>query len=257
MRSGARRTGLARVVALVGAAGIAVAAPAAAQEEEPATEAVVPAEAIPLRDSLRAAVERLAELERGLLRAMQAGDTARLSGIGDRRQTVQTALDSLLERVVLGTEWGGAELERLRARYPGALILDLYAAHRLLRDDRPAAALELTDRLLARAPDDPELHLLHGRALEAIDRSTDAWLAYLRAFDMEPAGEVGEPAFRALVRIADDDGLERLLDHVRRLRRMSPAAGVLKDRQIELLQRLGRLDAARALQDSAAGGRSA
>lgn len=226
---------------------------AAAAQGPVVQDTAVPPSQVALRDSLRAAVERLARLERGTLRAVEAGDSVRLTGMDERRTATQTLVDSLLERVVLGTPWGGRELERLRDRYPGSRVLDRYAARRHLQEGEPRDALRLLDRLLARDAGDAGLHVFRGRALEAMEREDDAWLAYLRAFDLEPAGE---PAFRALLRIAGSREMIELLAHVRRLRRLSPETDALRDREIELLQRLGRLEEARAVQDSAGGGRS-
>lgn len=248
---GARR--LRPVTVAVGLALAAAGQPGAATAQGPAAQdTAVPTSQTALRDSVRAAVDRLADLERGTLRAVEAGDSARLTGMDERRTATQTLVDSLLERVVLGTPWGGRELERLRDRYPGSRVLDRYAARLRLRDGEPRAALRLLDRLLAREAGDAGLHVLRGRALEALEREDDAWLAYLRAFDLAPAADA---AFRALLRIAGPGEMIELLEHVRRLRRLSPETDALRDREIELLQRLGRLEEARVVQDSADGGR--
>ncbi|MFO7894585.1 MAG: hypothetical protein R6U63_12690 [Longimicrobiales bacterium] len=228
-------------------------AQAAAAQHTAAQDTAVPPSQAALRDSLRAAVDRLARLERGTLRAVEAGDSARLTGMDERRTATQTLVDSLLERVVLGTPWGGRELERLRDRYPGSRVLDRYAARRHLQEGEPRDALRLLDRLLARDAGDAGLHVLRGRALEALERENDAWLAYLRAFDLEPAADA---PFRALLRIAGPREMIELLEHVRRLRRLAPEVDALRDRETELLQRMGRLEEARAVQDSAGGGRS-
>jgi tetratricopeptide (TPR) repeat protein len=230
-------------------------APAAPQDT------AIPASEVPLRDSLRTAIRRLATLERGMLRSIQAGDSAAVSGADQQRAAVQSTLDSLLERVVLGTAWGPAELDRLRARYPGSRVLDTFAARLRLRQDEPAAALELLDRLIGRDPSQAEIHVLRARALEALGREDDAWLAWLRALDLEPEAEA---PFRGLLELArrEDaapDAMDRLLTHVRRLRRMAAddraQAAVLRDREVELLQRMGRLEEARAVQDTTGGGR--
>lgn len=259
MRRAMRKPGTLRarrlrpVIVAVGLVLAVAGQPGAAAAQGPAAQdTAVPPSQVALRDSLRAAVERLAGLERGTLRAVESGDSARLTGMDERRSATQAVLDSLLERVVLGTPWGGRELERLRERYPGSRVLDRYAARRNLQDGAPHDALRLLDRLLARDAGDAGLHVFRGRALEALQREDDAWLAYLRAFDLEPAAE---PAFRALLRIAGPGEMIELLEHVRRLRRLSPESDALRDREIELLQRLGRLEEARAVQDSAGGGR--
>lgn len=231
------------------------AAPVAAQDT------AIPASEVPLRDSLRSTIRRLATLERGMLRSMQAGDSAAVSGADQRRSRVQASLDSLLERVVLGTAWGPVELDRLRARYPGSRVLDTFAARLRLRQNEPAAALELLDRLIGRDPSQAEIHVLRARALETLGRDHEAWMAYLRALDLEPGAEA---PFRGLLDLArrEDaapDAMDRLLTHVRRLRRMAvndeTLAPVLRDREVELLQRMGRLEEARAVQDTTGGGR--
>ncbi len=219
----------------------------------PQDTAVPPAERA-LRDSLRAAVQRVARLERGMLRALEAGDSVTLVDADQRRSRLRATLDSLLDRAVLGTAWGAAELARLRDRYPGSRVLDTYAVRLRLQQGDARGALALADRLLGREADDAPLHALRGRALDALDRPEDAWLAYLRAFDLDPAAEA---PFRGLLRLARreavPDAMPRLLEHVRRLRRLLPDQPALLDREVELLQRMGRLEEARAVQDTAGG----
>jgi tetratricopeptide (TPR) repeat protein len=240
-----RTAALTLAVALAGAAG---AIPADAQEN--AVTEDLPAADAALRDSLRATIERLAAREQGMLMAMERGDSTVIARAGEGVEDLRATLDSLLERVVLHTRWGGEELDRLRSRYPGAVILERYAARLALHEGRHAEALRQIDRLLARSPGDAALHRLRADALEALNRRDDARMAYLRALDLAPGSE---PTFRALLRLADSSGLPSLLEHIRRMRRMEPDRAVLLDREIELLQRMGRLTEARALQDTSGG----
>lgn len=263
-RNGIRARGVGRMarVVLIGLIGFAgLGAPARASAMTVPQDTAIPASEVGLRDSLRATIDRLAGLERGMLRSMQAGDSAAMAGADQRRVAIRTTLDSLLERAVLRTAWGPAELHRLRTQYAGSRVLDTYAVRLRLREGEPGAALELVDQLIGRDAGQAGVHVLRGRALEALGRDHEAWLAYLRALDLEPGAEA---PFRRLVRLARresaaPDAMERLLGHVRRLQRLAgdgAALGpVLRDREVELLQRMGRLEEAWSAQDTAGGGR--
>lgn len=74
----------------------------------------------------------------------------------------------------------------------------------------PAAAVEgfLRDRASGR-PEDPGLHLLHGRALHRLGRTPEALAALRRALDLDRTGEV-TVAMRELLREAEAPGPEDL-----------------------------------------------
>lgn len=210
-----------------------------------------PPERAPVPPALEDAVRRVAALELEVLEGSRDTAAART-----RQEALAGARAELLERLdrhVMGSEDGPAVLAALRSHYPGATILDRYAADLALRDGRPAEAVDQYRRLLAIRPQDPALHRGLARGYEALGRTDPAWAAYRRAFDLDPDSE---PTFRALIRLAPGSAaLEAVLRQVRRLRRLAGGGGLL-DREVELLHRLGRPGEARrvlrAARDTAA-----
>jgi tetratricopeptide (TPR) repeat protein len=108
-------------------------------------------------------------------------------------------------------------------------------------------ALAQYDALLARQPADAALHAARAAVAERDGRLAEAMAGYGRALELDPAG----PAFRALVRLRQADGtLEVLLAQLRRLRLALPDQPDLAQYEIEVLQRLGRLEEAAALRSA-------
>ncbi|HSH45677.1 MAG TPA: tetratricopeptide repeat protein [Longimicrobiales bacterium] len=193
-------------------------------------------------------VERLhrlvAEAEREELAVASRMEADNAPGAEAARDTLMDAtretrerLVALLDTVVLRTEWGGDELARLRRRYPASALFLRYEAELAMRDARFEAAVAVYDRLLAMRPDVAELHARRGAALEGLGRSSPAIVAYTRALEADPRDP---EAFPALVRLRHDDGsLPALLAQVRRLRTLYPGLEMLRERETEILHRMG------------------
>lgn len=221
-------------------------APGVAAQENPAEPGSVPADRAEVPEALEAAVREVAELELQVLEGVP--DTATARALEEAVVEARAELERLLDRHVMAGDDGPAVLASLRQRYPGAMILDRYAADLALRDGRPADAADRYRRLLALRPDDAAIHRGLARAYEALGRTGRAWAAYRRAFDLDPGSEA---AFRGLVRLAPDTaGLEAVLRQVRRLRELA-GDGELLEREVELLHRLGRPAEARRVLEAA------
>ena len=250
------RGGLSATV--VAAAALALVPRSAAQA--PADAAVVRAPATPREALLRRAawhgIEALQSAEMGLAGTMHGGTSsprawAQTRPRLDRRARLDSLARQALDSLVYGTSFGEAELSRLRRAYPQSPLLERYAADLATRTGRDEQALALFDGLLSVAPTDGALQQARAAALERIGRAAEAAAGYARALDLEPEAE---PPFRALLRLRQSDGsLNLLLAQVRRLRVGLAASRTLADREIEVLQRLGRIgeaqDVARALQE--------
>lgn len=204
-------------------------------------------DAAPVPPELEEAVRRVAGLELQMLEGVQ--DTAVVRARQEALAGARERLLRLLDTHVVQADRGPAILATLRERYPGATILDRYAADLALRDGRPAEAADAYRRLLAIHPDDAALHRGLGAAWRALGQQDRAWAAYRRALDLEPRSG---PAFRALVALAGDTAaLESLLRQVRRLRRLAgDGDDALLDREVELLHRLGRAAEARRVREA-------
>lgn len=210
-----------------------------------------------LRTSVRTAIGVIARAEEGMAASGTTGvrpfDGATLVEGGDlmtewRRSGLEVdrqVLEGLLHRMVFDTEWGPAELSRLRGAHPGSLHLAEVDIRLAVREGDAARAVREAEHLLRIQPGRSGHHLLHGMALEASGRPAEAKTSYGRAFELDVRAE--EP-FRALLRIhRAEDSLAALLDRVRRVRMTAPKDPVALDREVEVLQRLGRLEEARAL----------
>ncbi len=151
--------------------------------------------------------------------------------------TARRLLTALLDTIVLKTEWGKEELERLRRRYPASALFLRYQAELAGREGDFEAALAIHDRLLGMRPADAGVQILRARTLEALGRTDQAIAAYTRALDIAPEDE---NAFRALVRLRRQNGtLPALLEQVRRLRTLYPDRPGLAERETEIIHRLG------------------
>jgi len=170
---------------------------------------------------------------------------ARAQPLLDRRQRTLDQLRAALDTVVFQTAWGEAELANLRLAYPQSTLLDRYEAGLAMRQGRDSLALARYEALLRRDPTDVELQRARAGVLERMGRRNDAITAYARALELAPEDE---PTFRALVRLREESGtLEPLLAQIRRFRVALPDSDTLAEREIEVLQRLGRAAEAEAV----------
>ena len=146
---------------------------------------------------------------------------------------------ALLDTVIFLRPWGPSTLTRMRAEYPGSMLLDRYDAALLVRQGNDTAALMRYSTLLRKTPQDPELHLAQGAILQRIGKPKDAIVAYERALDLDPENS---EAYQSLLSMHDQSkSFDKLLGQIRRLRARRPESSVLREHEIELLHRLGRL----------------
>ena len=215
-----------------------------------------------VRSSVRAGIERIAKSEEELAGAqapssMSAEVLTSGADLGARWQRDlldddRALLEQVVDEVVFETEWGPAELGRLRGMYPGSVFLTRVDVRLALANGNLERARMEVERLLRLQPGHGDTHALHGRVLEAMGIPDRARVSYGRSFELAPDAP---EAFEALVRIhRSEDSLADLLDRVRRLRAISPDSATLLGHEIELLHRLGRLDEARALTGTDEGG---
>lgn len=171
-----------------------------------------------------------------------------------RAQQLATILRTVLDTIVFHTDWGPEELSKAETSYPNSPLLGLYAARLAERRGNDSLALVRYDALLRLKADDPGLQRARARVLEQLGRLADAASAYARAFDLAPTDD---SSYRALVRLGEHRGtLDDLLAQVRRLRTRYPKLRVLTEHEIEILQRLGRLEEASAVAESLEDGHS-
>jgi tetratricopeptide (TPR) repeat protein len=153
-------------------------------------------------------------------------------------------LREVLDTMVFHTAWGAGELDALRAAYPQSGLLRLYAARVAFDGGRTTDALQLYDVAVSREPANVDAQLGRARALLRLGREREALSAAERALDLEPERQ---DVFRLRLQMAEQAGgaeMERLLAQIRRLRERLPKSRVLAEHEVELLQRLGRLDEA-------------
>jgi len=201
-------------------------------------ERPAPAEARARELLLAAEWRGLAALQRAEASAMRTPEE------GQRRARLVTLVHAVLDTVVFQTSWGPAELEQLQRAYPGSPLLGRYAAALESRRGEDSSALARYDALVRAAPADTAIQRERAALLERLGRPADAATGYARVLDLDPADTA---AFRALVRLDERAGtLSGLLAQVQRLRVRLPESRPLAEREIEVLQRLGRLEEAAA-----------
>jgi Tfp pilus assembly protein PilF len=163
----------------------------------------------------------------------------------ERRQRVADLLRATLDTIVFARPWGLDELRELRLAYPGSALIERYMGRIAEREGNDSAALVVYDAVLRRDAADPVTQAARAALLERMGRGPDAITAYTRAFDLAPEDDA---VFRALQTLRQRDGsLADLLAQVRRLRVRLPRSRVLGEHEVEVLQRLGRLDEAAAV----------
>ncbi len=210
-------------------------------QQPPADSARVAMERAAWRD-----LERLETAERALLRsANRAPDRA-----SARHQSLAARRDSLLEPLrarldtIIAAPWGDSVLADLRAAWPGSALLQEYAAHRAEAVGRDADAVTLYGVVLRDRPDDAGVLRARGAALQRLGRDAEATRDLSLAFELDPDNADGWRALLALRQARGD--LDALLAQVRRIELRLPRSVALRDHEVEVLQRLGRLDAAQA-----------
>lgn len=175
------------------------------------------------------------------------GDDLARTWVRQELQADRKILEELLDRMMSTTGWGPGELERLLTIYPDSPELRLRHIRRLLADGSLDSAQTAVRQFMDRSPRNSAVHVLHGRILEARDRPEAALGSYGRALEMD-AGAVD--AYTSLVRLHRDQAtLDRLLERIRRLRRLAPRDTLRLQQELELLQRMGRSQEARDLAD--------
>lgn len=200
-----------------------------------------------LRAALWRGVEALQGVEMTLAGASGDLQPEPSPDAAQRRHALAGLVRATLDTVLFHTAWGPGELEPLRLAFPGSPLLERVAADLAARQGRDSLALARYDALLARQPADAALHAARAAVAERDGRLAEAMAGYARALELDPGG----PAFRALVRLRQADGtLEVLLAQLRRLRLALPDQPDLAQYEIEVLQRLGRLEEAAALRSA-------
>lgn len=202
-----------------------------------------------LRRAAWRGLERLGQVEMMSIAAVRGAADARRAArarpLLERQAELRATVGAVLDTVVLETDWGPAELERMRKGFPDAAILDRYAARLAAQEGRDSAALAMTRSLTRRFPEAVEVHRDLARLIERTRGPQAALDAWRHALELEPGHE---PTFRAALAAHRKAGrLETLLDQVVRLRAIDAESRALAEYQIELLHRLGRLEEAAAV----------
>jgi tetratricopeptide (TPR) repeat protein len=199
-----------------------------------------------LRRALWRGVGRLQALELSTASQMSGGLNLRAISRAKpkltEKQKVQEQLRWTLDTVVLHTSWGRGELTQLRLAYPQSGILERYTAMIAMREGSDSAALATYDRVLRRNPGDVDAQLQRAALLQRMGRTAEAVDGYARAYDADPAND---STFVTLRTLRQQQGtLPDLLTQLRRLRARLPDSKPLALHEVEVLQRLGRLDEA-------------
>lgn len=183
---------------------------------------------------------------RSLLLLAEWRGIAALERGSDRAEgaTVDSVLRVVLDTVVFATDWGPGELTRLLDAHPHQPLLERYAALLAARGGHDSVALARYDELVRERPADAEVQEGRAAVLEVMGRVDEARDGFSRALDLDPEDTV---AFRALVGLDEPGHLEDLLGQIRRLRTRLPRSHPLGEREVEVLQRLGRLEEAQSV----------
>lgn len=158
-------------------------------------------------------------------------------------------LQRVLRAVAEEGRWGDRRIRAVAAVYLTAPAVASAMAAVYLREGRPDSAVVLLRRLAAREPENAAWYRELGIALLAAGKRAEGMDRLVVALDLDPTDDW---TFRELVRLRQDEAsLERLLVQVHRHRVRQPKNGTHVEREIELLQRLGRPDEAAAIRRAA------
>lgn len=157
--------------------------------------------------------------------------------------TARRDLEATLDVIAGEGAWGRERLATMTRLYPASTIVRGAEARRMLRNGHADSALPRFDALLRDEPLNPAWRRGRYDALRVLQRHDAVFRDGLALLDLDP-GE--DDVYRTLVRTADTAGLDAMLRQVRRLR-VRRDAPRLAEREIELLQRLGRVSEAAAL----------
>lgn len=210
---------------------------------------------IALAEALWEAVREVGAAELRLAQSLESSDSIQPEAqreIADRTVEARELLTALMDTIVFETDWGRAELDRLRRRFPTSSFFMRYEAESRKREGDLEGALALVDRLLGMRPSVAELQRERGLLLEELGRAEEAIVAYTLALELAPGDE---GSFRALVRLRQANGtLDALLEQIERLRAIHPEMQELVEREREVQHRLGRVTGGAAAELKAPGG---
>lgn len=246
------RAALARVFAAVFAsAALLAVVPAHAQgTSRPAP--IDPALAPTVR-ALRAALSAAAGADRALMPAeglstLRGADDAVLERRAVARARIAAGLDSLLAAGPAGR----SAIRVLAADWPGADQVRRAEVRAAFRAGDSRDALASVDRLATAAPRDTQYLRWRAEALDSLKRPAEALRARQARFEIAP-NDSG--AWRPLLRAHEAAGsLPRLRESLGRLRLLFPDSRLVRDHEIEVLHRLGRLDEAARIAADTTGG---
>ena len=190
----------------------------------------------------------LARLRRDAWRSLENLERQELHASRAARRTIPDTADveprvrALLDSLVLGSARGDDEVRALRGAWPASPLLAEYDARSALQHGRFDVARLILDTLTRDRPAEVPLQRLRAEALARAGHATEAARAYALLLDLAPEDQA---AWRALLELrAGTTGMEQLLAQVRRLRVRLPDSALLTEHEVELLERLGRLQEA-------------
>ncbi|MCL4215105.1 MAG: hypothetical protein KJZ74_14440 [Gemmatimonadales bacterium] len=255
-----RRSSVASAYALLAYALVAHAllatAPASAQAA-PSRTAPPPVRAVDADPALRPTVERLREA----LAALAASDRELMPSEGvsslrgaddaalDRRARARVRVMAGLDTLLASGASGRAAIQQLASEWPGIDPLRRAEVRAAIGMRDATDALRLVDRLQETAPRDTQLLRWRADALDSLSRAAESLRVRQARFELAPEEEEG---WRALLQAHATAGtLPRLRESLARLRVLYPDSRAVREHEIEVLHRLGRLDeAARLSADS-------
>lgn len=230
------------IVTLLGAA------PAAAQGG--GRTAGVDSVVAPTVRALRGELSRLLRAERDLMptsgeSTLRPADDLVLERRDDARARVIAALDTLLA----AGDPGRRAIRTLAGEWPGAELVRRAEVRAAFRAGDAADALRTIEGLAVAAPRDTQLLRWRAQALGSVGRSAEALRALQARFELAPEDEAN---WRSVLAAHEAAGsLAQLRTSLGRLRLLYPDSRAVREHEIEILHRLGRLDeAARLTADS-------
>ncbi|MDB4906308.1 MAG: Tetratricopeptide repeat [Gemmatimonadetes bacterium] len=195
-----------------------------------------------LARALRTSIREVAKLEQASLGVMSTKQTSKTVKSAratlDAKDKATAKMTALLDTVVFQRPWGEHELDLLKRDYPGALLLDRYAADVAEKHGRLPEAIEGYARLLRMDATDVNLQVKYAQLQMAAGNRAEAVRGFSRALELSPDSAT---AYGALVRLHESDGtMDDLLTRIRRLRILKPDSKVVIEHEVDLLHRLGR-----------------